>query len=144
VEDPAAIEFAARVGSIAVIAAAIRERTGEGPADISGVMTAINRLLDESIEADGFHIGESGGPRSVIDISAIDFEALAKRFARASRKNVELEQLRAAVRAQLERLVRVNKTRADYLTKFEELIESYNAGSRNIDDLFTELLSFSR
>jgi type I restriction enzyme R subunit len=51
-----------------------------------------------------------------------------------------LEQLRAAVRAQLNALVRVNRTRADFLAKFEELIESYNAGSRNIDDLFKDCL----
>ena len=38
----------------------------------------------------------------------------------------------------------LNRTRADYLTKFEELIESYNAGSRNIEDLFAELLTLSR
>lgn len=31
-----------------------------------------------------------------------------------------------------------------YLAKFEELIESYNAGSRNIDELFKELLTLSR
>jgi hypothetical protein len=32
----------------------------------------------------------------------------------------------------------------DYLTKFEELIESYNAGSRNIEELFKELLALSQ
>ena len=45
--------------------------------------------------------GEPGGT-GAIDLSAIDFEALAKRFATATRKNVELEQLRAAVRKQLD------------------------------------------
>ena len=44
----------------------------------------------------------------------------------------------------MNKLIRVNKTRADYLAKFEELIESYNAGSRNIDELFKELLALSR
>ena len=41
-------------------------------------------------------------------------------------------------------MIRLNRARADYLTKFEELIESYNAGSRNIEDLFAELLILSR
>jgi type I restriction enzyme, R subunit len=77
-------------------------------------------------------------------LAALDFEALAQRFATAARKNVELEQLRAAVRAQLDKLIRVNHTRADFPSKFDELIESYNAGSRNIDDLFKELLALSR
>jgi type I restriction enzyme R subunit len=146
--DPAIVEFSTRVNTLALIANTIRERLGEGPADISGVMTAINALLDESIGADGFVMRETpdhpGTARGAIDLSAIDFEALAKRFAKARRKSVELEQLKAAVRAQLNKLIRVNKTRADYLAKFEELIESYNAGSRNIDELFKELLALSR
>jgi type I restriction enzyme R subunit len=40
-------------------------------------------------------------------------------------------------------MVRLNRTRADYLEKFQELIESYNAGSRNIEDIFRELLDLS-
>src|SRR4029078_1907900 len=35
------------------------------------------------------------------------------------------------------------KTRADFREKFEELIESYNTGSRNIEELFEELLKLS-
>ena len=145
--DPAVAQFSARVGVVRVIADAIRERTGEGPADITPVMAAINALLDRSIEADGFVVREDageGGRHKAIDLSSIDFEALAKRFATTTRKSVELEQLRAAVRKQLDTLVRANPTRADFLTKFEALIESYNAGSRNIDDLFQELLALSR
>ena len=41
-------------------------------------------------------------------------------------------------------MIRVNRTRTDYLEKFEALIESYNAGSRNIDELFRELLALSQ
>ena len=145
--DPAVSEWAGRISCMNLIAAAIRERTGDGPADISGVMATINNLLDESIAADGFRVTErADGDRrgATIDLSGIDFEALAKRFAKAQRKNIELEQLRAAVRAQLERLIRVNRTRADYQQKFEELIDSYNTGTRNIDELFRELLTLSR
>ncbi len=146
--DPAIISFSTRVSTLALIANTIRERLGEGPADISGVMKAINALLDESIGADGFVVRErsdaSSASGAAIDLAAIDFEALAKRFATATRKSVELEQLKAAVKGQLNKLIRVNKTRADYLAKFEALIESYNAGSRNIDELFKELLALSR
>jgi type I restriction enzyme R subunit len=39
--------------------------------------------------------------------------------------------------------VRLNRTRADFAEKFEALIESYNAGSRNIEQLFEELLKLS-
>src|SRR3546814_18450484 len=42
-----------------------------------------------------------------------------------------------------DRLVRLNRTRADFAEKFEALIESYNVGSRNIEQLFEELLKLS-
>jgi type I restriction enzyme R subunit len=144
--DPAVLEFASRIACISVIAAAINERTGGGGgADVSMVMGAINRLLDEAIAADGFSIADATDKRAgAINLSAIDFEALAKKFKKSNRRNVELEQLKAAIRAQLEKLIRFNKTRADYAAKFEALIESYNAGSRSIDDLFQELLALSR
>ena len=147
--DPAALEFYGPLATLAIIADTIRERLGEGrPADISGVMSQINELLDESIAADGFHIRERvGAPGEwpgVIDISKINFERLAQRFATSQHRNLELEQLKAAIRAQLGRAIRLNRTRTDYLAKFEELIESYNAGSRSIEELFHELLGLSQ
>jgi type I restriction enzyme R subunit len=37
----------------------------------------------------------------------------------------------------------LNRTRTDFAEKFEALIDSYNAGSRNIEQLFEELLKLS-
>jgi type I restriction enzyme R subunit len=143
--DPAVLEFISTVSGLSVIADEIRLRTGSGDgADLSGVLSQVNRLLDESIAADGFRIRERDDGRAVIDLAKIDFDALAKRFAKSKKKNVDLEQLKAAIRAQLDKLIRLNRTRADYLAKFEELIESYNSGSRNIQELFEELLVFTR
>jgi type I restriction enzyme R subunit len=79
-----------------------------------------------------------------MDLSKIDFEALRSRFKQSEHKNTDLEVLKAAIRAMLERLIRLNKTRADFAEKFEELIESYNTGSRNIEELFEELVKLSR
>lgn len=142
--DPAALEFSSRAALLAMLAMIIRERTGGGrPSDIGKVMQEISRVLDGSIAADGFLIDRGHG-QGLVDLSKIDFDALAKKFKKSGRKNVELEELKAAIRKQLERLIRFNKTRTDYLTKFEELVESYNAGSRNIEDLFREFLNLSR
>lgn len=54
--------------------------------------------------------------------ASIDFGALAKRFKQTAYKNVELERLTLAVRAQPEKMVQANPTRVDSLAKFEELI----------------------
>jgi type I restriction enzyme R subunit len=83
-------------------------------------------------------------PAPVMDLSKIDFAALRKRFKESKHKNTDLQVLKATIRAMLERLISLNKTRADFAQKFEELIESYNAGSRNIEELFEELVKLSR
>lgn len=146
--DPALLEYWVRVMSLTTIAGAIRERVApEEPGDITEVMAAINKLLDDSIAADGYLIhGPSArhGGRALINLADIDFGALAKRFENSNRKNVELEQLKAAIKAQLGRMIELNRTRVDYLERFEALIESYNAGSRSIDDLFRELITLSQ
>lgn len=141
--DPAVAEFASKVACINQIADAIRSQLGQGYSDISGVMKGLNELLDESIAADGFSIQE-GNRTGPIDISKIDFEALSKRFKQSKKKNLELEKLKAAIQSQLNKLIRLNKTRVDYQDKLERLIESYNAGSRNIEELFEELLNLTK
>ena len=79
-----------------------------------------------------------------MDLSKIDFEALRSRFKESKHKNTDLEVLKAAIRAQLEKLISLNKTRANFAEKFEELIENYNQGSQSIEGLFEELLKLSR
>jgi type I restriction enzyme, R subunit len=144
--DPAIMEFVSAVSCLGTIADEIRSRTGAGQTgEISGVLTAVNRLLDDSIAADGFRIAEATGEQQgTIDLAKIDFETLAKRFAKSNTKNIELEQLKVAIRTQLDKMVRLNRTRIDFLAKFEELIESYNQGSRNIDEMFHELVALSK
>jgi type I restriction enzyme R subunit len=137
--DPAALEFAGRAACISTIGDAIRVKLSPNPPDISKVLGGISELLDQSIT--GITVREQGPP--ALDLSKINFEALAKRFKQSKHKNTELETLKAAIRAQLEKLLRLNRTRADFAEKFEELIASYNAGSRNIEELYEELLKLS-
>jgi type I restriction enzyme R subunit len=137
--DPSALEFASRVACISTLADCIRTRLSPNPPDISLVINNINSLLDDSIT--GHAIREEGPP--ALDLSKINFEALAKRFKEAKHKNTDLEQLKAAIRAKLEKMIQLNRTRADFAEKFEALIESYNAGSRSIEELYQELLDLS-
>ena len=138
--DPAALEFGARVSCLTAIADAIRAKISPGKPDISGVMSQINDLLDVSIE--GVALAEKPAP--VMDLSKINFEMLAKRFQESKHKNIELETLKAAIRAMLERLIRLNRTRMDFAERFAELIDAYNTGSKNIEELFNELIALSR
>lgn len=138
--DPAALEFAGRVACITAIADAIRTKLNPNPADITEVMGQVREVLDASITG----VEMPAKPVPVMDLSKIDFAALAKRLKQAKHKNTDLEVLKAVIRAQLEGLMRLNKTRADFAEKFEELIENYNNGSRNIEQLCDDLLQLSR
>ena len=137
--DPTALEFASRAACLTTLAQAIRATLNPNPPDISQVMQGITDLLDESIT--GHEIREQGPP--ALDLSKINFEALAKRFDKSKHKNTDLEVLKAAIRAKLEKMIQLNRTRADFAEKFEALIESYNAGSRSIEGLFDELVKLS-
>lgn len=140
--DPVAIEFAQRCGCLAAIAECVRSVTE--PPDISHIMQGIQDLLNASISAEPFKIKQPTAGYAQIDLSRIDFAALGKRFEQKKPSNTDLERLRAAVKMQLERMVRLNPTRADYLEKFQALIDGYNAGSRNIEEIFKDLLALSQ
>jgi len=137
--DPAAVEFSMRVAGLSTLVATIKAKLNPNPPDIGTILKEIDGLLDESIT--GLTIREDGP--AAIDLSKINFEALAKRFKESKHKNTDLEELKAAIASRLETLVRLNHTRKDFAKKFEELIESYNNGSRSIEQLFQELLKLS-
>ena len=146
--DKVAIEFAPMCSLLATLADTIKTQTGEGETpDITPIMGKLNDLLDESIGAEGFTIaeGHAGARHGVIDLSKINFEVLAKKFKESKQKNLDLERLKAAIRATLDKIVHMHRAlRMDYQQKFEELIADYNAGSLNIDQLFAALLEQSR
>jgi type I restriction enzyme R subunit len=137
--DPAAQEFAAAVGALNSIAASIRLKLNPNPPDITTVMGQIGQVLDQSIT--GIAIRDQGPPS--IDLSRIDFQALADRFRQKKNKKTELEELKALIAAQLARMVQLNPTRADFREKFEALIASYNAGSRSVEQIYKDLVQLS-
>lgn len=137
---PMAAKFTGRVACLAVITAEIKLRLNPNPIDVSHVMRGIARILDDSIA--GVSMVAEGGPR--VDLSKIDFEALRKRFEKSEHKKTELETLRAAIQARLDRMIMLNPTRIDFLDKFEKLIAAYNAGAANIEDLFRQLVEFTQ
>lgn len=137
--DPAALEFFNIVVCLSTLVEAIRVRLNPNPPDISRIMGGISDILDESIT--GLAIRKEGP--AALDLSKINFQALAQKFKESKHKNTDLESLKAAIHSKLEKLIQANKTRADFSEKFEELIESYNTGSRTIEEIFAELLNFT-
>ncbi len=108
--------------------------------DIAEVKAAVEEILDESIGTLKYVIPESN---QLIDLSQIDFDALKAKFDRGY-KHTEAEKLKGAIATQLTQMVRLNKSRMNYLDKFQQMIDEYNAGSRNVETFFTELVEFAQ
>jgi type I restriction enzyme, R subunit len=76
-------------------------------------------------------------------LSQVDFDALRAHFERV-RKHIEAERLRGAVNSKLKRMVQLNKSRADYLDRFQRLIDEYNSGSANVEFFFDKLVALAQ
>ena len=142
--DPDAKSFAAEVTPVRIIADKIRALTP--PADISEIMGQVEGLLDRSIATEGYVIRETLPPYEdahLIDLSNIDFEKLAEKF-KIGRKRTINEKLKGSVAARLMGMVRLNRTRMDYLEKFQAMIDAYNAGSLNAEEFFKQLVDFAQ
>ncbi|MGH8184668.1 MAG: type I restriction endonuclease subunit R, partial [Rhodanobacteraceae bacterium] len=139
--DRAARELAPQAVLIGYLAARIRAMAGRP--EISAVMSDVEALLNDSIATEGYHMPPASRPEALVNLSEIDFDALRARF-NAGRKHTEVEQLKRLIEGRLAVMVRQNHARVDLAEKFERLIEAYNAGSKNIEELFKELLALTR
>jgi type I restriction enzyme, R subunit len=143
--DPAANEFGPKRKLFAVIAEKIRSLDPD--VDISEVMEQVEELLDQSVGAEPYVIREAeekyGTKDGRIDISKVDFDKLREAF-NEGRKRTEFEKIKAALENKIRMMVMLNKTRMDYLEKFQQLIEAYNSGAANIESIFEELLKMAK
>jgi type I restriction enzyme R subunit len=143
-------QYNAQRALFAVLADKIRSLTPDP--DISGVMGEVVDLLDESIKPNGYviraaavNVQEPGAPLPdhMLDLSKLDIDALQKRFTEG-RKRIEAEKLRGALNAKLTRMVRLNRSRMDYLRQFQTMIDDYNAGAADVDTFFANLIGFAQ
>ncbi len=106
---------------------------------------AVDRLLDRSIGAGEYIIHAAADAQAAadrrIDLSRIDFEQLATKF--AGRKRTETERLASLLKQRAVASARKNPTRDDLVRRIEELIAEYNAGSINIDEYLRRLIELS-
>ncbi|MBD2490386.1 type I restriction endonuclease subunit R [Aulosira sp. FACHB-615] len=109
--------------------------------DVSDVMEEVGELLDDSIIAGEFVI--SSNPKQLVNLSQLDFEELQARF-NSGYKRTEAEKLKGTINQKLQQMVQLNRTRINYLEKFQSMIDEYNAGSRNVEWFFSQLINFAQ
>lgn len=133
------------VAAIRVLAERITEVTRLPEADISAVADAVDALLDRSVGAEEYIIraaAEGTKPDPLIDLSLIDFDGLAAKF--AGRKRAETDRLAQLLRRQAISAATRNPTRYELVERIEQLISDYNAGSVNIDEYLRRLIELSK
>lgn len=138
--DVTANEYAPICKVFAVIAAKIR--VDIPAADISEVMDDVASLLDYSIATQGYVI-KASDTKNYIDLSQIDFDTLRAKFDKG-RKATEAQKLRSGIAQKLTRMIRLNRTRIDFLQEFQKMIDEYNSGASNIETWFAKLTAFAR
>ncbi len=138
--DPIIPTLAPRCQCIQEIAKGLRALND--PVDVTAVLQQIERTLDGSIAAEpGLKPGER---TTTVDLSQVDFDVLEKKFARSKTRNSEAQKLRALIERKLNKLIRLNATRQDYLDRFQKMVDEYNRGALTVEQLFDELVKLSR
>ncbi|MSP23395.1 MAG: DUF3387 domain-containing protein [Dehalococcoidia bacterium] len=130
-------EFRGPCAAIGIVAAKIRSL--QPRPDISEIMDDVEALLDSSVATEDYVIRND----PPIDLSQIDFDALAARF-QSGRRHTDAERLRSAVERKLERMIELNHSRLDFKEKFQALIDDYNSGAANVEAFFRELMEFAK
>ncbi len=138
--DPVIPLLAPKAQLIAELAKAVRAT--KDPVNITEVIEKISGVLDGAIVTTVKE--EPGAPAKTIDLSRIDFGALARKFEKSKTKNIEAQQLRALIERKLDKLIRLNASRYDFLNRFQKMIEAYNSGALSIEQLFADLVTFTQ
>jgi len=138
--DPIIPDLAPKAQIVAELAATLRAQ--RDPVDIASVLGAISGVLDQSIVAEpSLAPGKAG---TTVDLSQIDFEALEQKFAKSKTRNLEAQRLRALIERKLDKMIRLNASRYDFLDRFLKMIEAYNSMAMSIEQFFAELVTLSR
>lgn len=133
------------VAAIRVLHERIVDVTRPPEPDVSAVHDAVDALLDRSVGAEEYVIraaAEGVKPDPLIDLSLIDFDGLAARF--AGRRRAETDRLAQLLRQQAIGAAVRNPTRYELVERIEHLISEYNAGSVNIDEYLRRLIELSK
>ncbi len=143
--NPKAAAQQRTVAAIRVLAERIAKVTKPPQPDISGVLDAVDALLDRSVGAEEYVIRAAADgvqPDPLLDLSQIDFEGLGRKL--AGRKRAETDRLAQLLLSRAIADATRNPTRYELVERIEQLIADYNAGSVNSDEYLKRLIEISQ
>ena len=114
-------------------------------ADISDIIRALHRVVDEAIELLPGDL-PTGEARPLYDVSRIDFDRLRQEFESSTQRRTMTQNLRHVVEQRLKRLLAQNPLRTDFQRHYEGIVADYNREKDRvtIERTFEDLLKFAR
>ncbi|PIQ68967.1 MAG: DEAD/DEAH box helicase [Candidatus Taylorbacteria bacterium CG11_big_fil_rev_8_21_14_0_20_46_11] len=138
--DPDAEEYYKEVTAVRVLASRIRD-VGAQSVDVSQVKKDLEDLLDKSIQAGEYVISSR---KKIKDLSALDVDALHAFFAGLDNKNLQIEELSAELEQKIAEMVQRNKKRAKFMERLLSLLQEYNSGAHDVDQIFDDLVALAK
>jgi type I restriction enzyme R subunit len=140
--DERAAPYLRPVAVFHTVSDAVRAKLG--PVDIEAISARIAQIIDERLEGAAIltPIVEGDTAEGRVDLSGVDFDALAKLFETSPR--LAAERLREGAEDQARRMAERNPTRVQLVERLEKLVAEYNAGSIDAERFFNALQEFVR
>ena len=138
--DPDAEDFYDEVTAVRVLASRIRD-VGEQSVDVSQVKKDLEDLLDKSIQAGQYVIPVN---KKIKDLSTLDADALQAFFAGLENKNLQIEAMSSELEQKINEMVKRNKKRAKFMERLVSLLQEYNSGAHDVDQLFDDLMELAK
>lgn len=138
--DPEAEDYYKEVTAVRVIASRVRD-IGLQSFDTSPVKRDLEKLLDKSIQAGEYVIPQY---KRLKDLSSLDADALHDFFYSLENKNLQVEALKDEIEKKIVEMMKKNKMRGKFMERFTKLLEMYNSGAHDIDQLFDDLVDLAK
>jgi len=143
VTEPTVRLYADRHDNIEAIYKKLSEKRDD--ADITDLLKALHRIVNESIKADAPGADQAQG--LTVDLSRIDLEKLRDEFAKkVKHKATAIEDIRALVERKLVLLLAQNPTRMNYEIKYREIVAAYNLDKdrATIEETFARMMEIAQ
>jgi type I restriction enzyme R subunit len=115
--------------------------------DLETAKKKISDLLDTSVLSTGNLANMPNGIFSIksykeIDLAKLDFEKLRQQFKISPFKHLTVTDLQLFIEQKLKELLQNNKSRINFLEKFQGIVDQYNTGSIEVEKAHDEMTSF--
>lgn len=122
------------------LVASVQQALGDDTVSKQAIYEELEALLDKSIRVDQYKVVQNF---RVKDLSKIDYSKLKEEFGE-NQKNSIIQQLAKSMKEATEKMIGINPKRKTLMDKLEKIMEAYNKGSKEIEQIFEELVKLTQ